>query len=74
MNEEETMTNKYETLQETVAAWLRLKDEKKRVTSEFNDAIRELEERIATISDRIDDDNGQASLPFDDGGDDEPAA
>ena len=64
------MTNRLNILQETVRSWLEVKDQKTAAMREYNEQLKHLEETIAGLSSRIEEDKYQMELPMEEEDDD----
>lgn len=64
------MTSRLNILQETVSSWLEVKGQKTAAMREYNEQLKHLEETIAGLSSRIEEDKYQLSLPMEEGEDD----
>lgn len=53
---------RHQMLEEAVREWLQLKNQKADTVKGFNEAIKDVEERIAGISNRLEEDRHQPSL------------
>jgi len=65
------MTNRLNILHETVRSWLEVKDQKRAAMGEYNEQLKHLEETIAGLSSRIEEDKYQMELPLEGEGGDE---
>ena len=63
--------SRLEILQETVRSWLEVKDQKRAAIGEYNEQLKHLEETIAGLSSRIEEDKYQMNLPLEGEGGDE---
>ena len=56
--------NRLDALQEAVRAWLLVKAEKAEVMKDYNERIKELQSTIEALSNRIEEDKHQLTLPL----------